>query len=182
VARLTRKNQEEGPRQETAEAEVRALYRRVLTGWNAGSGEAFGAPFSRDAVFIGFDGSVQRGREQIASAHQQLFEKWVKGSRLVDGETTVRLLGPDAAILHAVGGTVMPGRSQPAPERASIQTLVATRAGNEWSFVSFQNTRIRPIGANPISAVLWLIPDKLWSLLFRASKTAARRRTGLAGD
>jgi hypothetical protein len=76
----------------------------------------------------------------------------------------------------------MRGKSEPAPERDSIQSLVATRGADGWKFVWFQNTRIRPIGANPISALLWLIPDLLWRLFFRASKTTPRKATTLAAD
>ena len=157
------------------EREIRALHRRMLDAWEAGDGEAFAAPFTEDALFVGFDGSVTRGRDRIASTHQELFDRWLKGSRLVEEHTEVRFLGADVAIVHAVGGTVMRGKSEPAPERDSIQTLVAVREAGAWSFVSFQNTRMRPIGAGTTSALLWLIPDKLWGLSFRISKTAPRK-------
>jgi uncharacterized protein (TIGR02246 family) len=162
------------------EAEIRAAHRRVLEAWNNGDGQAFAAPFTRDADFVAFDGSVLRGREEIASVHQELFDRWLKGSRLVEEHTTVRFLTDDVAVLLTVGGTVMHGKSKPAPERDSVQTLVAVREGGAWSFASFQNTRIRPIGAGAISALLWLIPDKLWGLFFRASKTAPRMTTGFS--
>jgi uncharacterized protein (TIGR02246 family) len=157
------------------EHELRAMYQRTLDAWGAGDGEGFAAPFSGDALFIGFDGSVVRGREQIAATHQELFDRWMKGSRLVAERTRVRFAGDGVAIVHAVGGTVMRGKAEPAPERDSIQTLVAVRDAGAWSFVSFQNTRIRPIGAGAISALLWLVPDKLWGLSFRLAKNVPRR-------
>jgi uncharacterized protein (TIGR02246 family) len=132
-------------------------------------------------VFVGFDGSVMRGREQIASVHQELFDRWLKGSRLVDERTEVRFVAPDVALVHALGGTVMRGKAEPAPERDSIQTLVAVRRDGAWSFVSFQNTRIRPMGAGAASALLWLVPDLLWRLRFRVARTAPRKTAGL-GD
>jgi uncharacterized protein (TIGR02246 family) len=159
--------------------EIRALHQRMLDAWDSGDGEAFAAPFRDDAVFVGFDGSAMRGREQIATVHQELFDRWLKGSRLVEECTEVRFAGPEVAIVHATGGTVLRGKSQPAPERDSIQTLVALREAGEWSFVSFQNTRIRPIGSGAASALLWLVPDKLWRLLFRLSKTVPREAAGL---
>jgi uncharacterized protein (TIGR02246 family) len=161
------------------ERAIRALHGRVLDAWGAGDGEAFAAPFSDDALFIGFDGSLMRGREQIASTHQEVFDRWMKGTRLVEERTEVRFVGADVAIVHALGGTVMRSKSEPTPERDSIQTLVAVRDAGGWSFVSFQNTRIRPIGAGAVSAVLWLVPDRLWRLLFRVSKTAPRKVAGL---
>jgi uncharacterized protein (TIGR02246 family) len=150
--------------------QIRALHREVLDGWNRGDGAAFAAPFREDAVFIGFDGSVFRGRQEIADGHQPLFDRWLRGSRLVAERTDVTLLSDDVAVVHATGGTIMRGKSRPAPERDSIQTLVAVRDGGRWSFASFQNTRIRPIGANVASALLWLLPDKLWGLLFRFTR------------
>jgi uncharacterized protein (TIGR02246 family) len=161
------------------ERAIRALHGRVLDAWGAGDGEAFAAPFSDDALFIGFDGSLMRGREQIASTHQEVFDRWMKGTRLAEERTEVRFVGPDVAIVHALGGTVMRSKSEPTPERDSIQTLVAVRDAGGWSFVSFQNTRIRPIGAGAVSAVLWLVPDRLWRLLFRLSKTEPRKVAGL---
>jgi uncharacterized protein (TIGR02246 family) len=151
----------------------------VLEAWDAGDGEAFAAPFRDDALFIGFDGSVMRGREEIASTHQEVFDRWMKGTRLVEEHTEVRFLHPDVAIVHTLGGTVLRGKSKPAPERDSIQTLVAVRDAAGWSFVSFQNTRIRPIGTGAVSALLWLVPDRLWRLLFRLSKTSPRKVAGL---
>ena len=160
------------------ERAIRALHGRMLEAWGAGDGEAFAAPFSDDALFIGFDGSVMRGRQQIASTHQEVFDRWMKGTRLAEERTEVSFPDPDVAIVHALGGTVMRGKSEPAPERDSIQTLVAARDASGWSFVSFQNTRIRPIGAGAVSALLWLVPDRLWRLFFRLSKTAPRKLTG----
>jgi uncharacterized protein (TIGR02246 family) len=159
------------------EEQVRRLHEQVIDGWNEGSGDAFAAPFSDDARFIGFDGSVFRGRREIAESHQQLFDRSLKGSRLVAEHTEIRLVTPDVAIVQATGGTITRGKSRPAPERDSIQTLVAVRDGDAWSFVAFQNTRIRPIGRSAASALLWLLPDKLWRLLFWATKTTPRYTT-----
>lgn len=157
-----------------AEDEVLALHGRLRDAWGAGDAEAFAAPFRDDAVFVAFDGSVLQGRAQIAAVQRELFERWLKGSRLVDERTVVRVLGADTAVVHSVGGTVLRGKAKPAPERDSIQTLVAVRDAAGWSFVSFQNTRVRPIAAGGMSALLWLLPDKLWRLLFRATRTVPR--------
>lgn len=157
------------------EEQIRTLHERVLDGWNQGRGSAFASPFSDDARFIGFDGTVLHGRREIEDAHQVLFDRWLKGSQLVNDRTEIRFVGRDVAVVHAVGGTILGGKSQPAPERDSIQTLVAVRDGDMWSFVSFQNTRIRPIGASAASALLWLLFDKVWSVFFRATKTVPRR-------
>ncbi|MCI0626619.1 MAG: SgcJ/EcaC family oxidoreductase [Acidobacteria bacterium] len=146
------------------EAAVRALYKQLMAGWNTGSGEAFAAPFAEDSDLIGFDGTHLKGRHAIASFHQPLFDKWLKGTRLVGEVKSVRFLSPDAALMHAVGGTVMRGKSQPSPERDSIQTLVAINRDGKWRFAAFQNTRIRPMGRNARGTFIWLFTDWLWKM------------------
>lgn len=147
------------------EAAVLALYEQMMAGWNEGSGEAFAAPFSDEIDFIPFDGSHIQDRAEVAAGHQRLFDRWLKGTRL-DGRATVRFLTPDVAVLVARGDTIMRGRSKPARERASMQTLVAQRTDGRWRLVTFQNTRIRPIGS-AVGALLWMFTDRLWRLFLR---------------
>jgi uncharacterized protein (TIGR02246 family) len=146
------------------EEAVRGLYRELMEGWNRGSGDAFAAAFTEDGDLVAFDGTHFRGRGEIAPFHQQLFEKWLKGTRLVGRVEDVRFLGPDVALMHAVGSTVMRGKSEPSPERDSVQTLVATKEDGEWRLAAFQNTRVRPMGPNPIAFVLWALGDLLWKV------------------
>jgi uncharacterized protein (TIGR02246 family) len=97
--------------------------------------DAFAAPFAEDGDLVGFDGTHLKGRQEIASFHQQLFDTFVKGSRLVGKVKSVRFVTSDVAVMHAVGGTVMAGQSDIDPERISIHTLVAMKSsgggGNE---------------------------------------------------
>ena len=146
------------------EVAVRDLYQELMDGWNRGSGDAFAAVFTDDGDLVAFDGTHFKGRKEIAPFHQELFEKWLKGTRLVGRVKDVRFLGPDVAVMHAVGGTVMRGKSRPSPERDSIQTLVATREDGEWRLAAFQNTRVRPMGPSPIAFVLWALTDLLWKV------------------
>jgi uncharacterized protein (TIGR02246 family) len=146
------------------EVAVRALYTQLMDGWNKGSGEAFAAPFAEDGHLIAFDGTPFKGRDEIVSFHQPLFDKWLKGTRLVGEVESVRFLSPDVALMHALGGTVMRGKSRPAPERDSIQTLVAIKRNGEWRLAAFQNTRVRPMSRNARSTFIWLFTDWLWKV------------------
>lgn len=146
------------------ESAVRALYEQFMDGWNRGSGKSFAAPFAEDGDLIGFDGTHIKGRTEIASFHQPLFDKCLKGTRLVGEVTSVRFLNPDVALMHAIGGTVMQGKSEPSPERDSIQTLVATKHGEQWCLEAFQNTRTRPMARSTGATVLWLSSDWLWKM------------------
>ena len=153
------------------EAAVRALYEELMHGWNRGSGEDFAAVFAEDGDLVAFDGTHFEGREQIAPFHQELFDRWLKDSRLVGKVKDVRFLSPDVALMHAVGGTVMRGKDEPSPERDSIQTLVAIRQDGEWRLAAFQNTRLRPV-RNAAAFLVWTLSDLVWKA-FRLNRRTA---------
>ena len=160
------------------EAAVRALYQQLMDGWNQGSGDAFAAVFTEDGDLIGFDGTHFKGRQEIAPFHQRLFDKWLKGSRLVGQVKDVRFLHPDVALMHAVGGTVMRGKSEPSPERDSIQTLVATRQDGEWRLAAFQNTRLHPMDSSAGPFLIWTLSDLLWKVFRLIKQRIGRHRQG----
>jgi uncharacterized protein (TIGR02246 family) len=150
------------------EAAVRDLYQKLMDGWNRSSGDAFAAAFTEDGDLVAFDGTHFEGREEIAPFHQELFDRWMKGTRLVGEVKDVRFLSPDVALMHAVGSTVMRGKSEPSPERDSIQTLVAVRQDDKWRLAAFQNTRVRPM-RNAAAFLAWTLSDLLWKV-FRLNK------------
>lgn len=154
------------------EAAVRGLLGQMIEGWNRGSGDEFAAAFAEHGDLVAFDGTHFRGRPEISTFHQELFDKWMRGTRLVGRIESVRFLGPDVALMHAVGGTVMRGKTEPSTARDSIQTYVAARENGEWHLAAFQNTRVRPINGG-VSFLLWALTDLLWRV-FRPGKGTAR--------
>ena len=132
---------------ESDEEAIRALFFQMMDGWNKGSGEAFSAPFEEDGEQVGFDGTHLKGRQHIASFHQQLFDTFVKGSRLVGKVRSLRFLTPDVAIMHTIGGTIMAGQTDVEPERNSVQVFTAKKddRGN-WRIAAFANIRAQYIG------------------------------------
>jgi len=146
----------------TEETAVRALYEQLMDGWNDGSGEAFAAPFAEDGDLIGFDGTHLKGRHRIARFHQRLFGTYLKETRLVGRVKSIRFVGSDVALLHALGGTLSREKSPPAPKRDLIQTLVAVRRGGEWRVAALQNTQVRPMGRNVAGTFAWVLFDWLW--------------------
>ncbi len=154
----------------TADEEaIRDLFTRLLDDWGRGDGNAYGSQFTEDADYVAFDGSRTTGRGGIAASHQQLFDKYLRGTRLTGRIESVKFLGPDVALVHATGGTVMRGKSRPSPERDSIQTLVAVRHGDEWRFAAFHNSRVRPINSGG-RFLIWALTDKLWRLFAPGKK------------
>ena len=141
--------------------------------WNKGSGDAIAALFAEDGVLVAIlvprgcanDGTAFKGRQEIVSFHQPLFDTWLKGTRLIGEVTCVQFLATDIAVMHAIGGTIMRGKSKPDRSRDSIQTLVAVRKDGEWELSAFQNTRIRLMSSSFASVLLWNFTDWLWKFL-----------------
>lgn len=129
------------------EVAIRFLYQQLMDGWNKGTGEAFAAPFAEDGDLVGFDGTHLKGQKEIVSFHQQLFNSYVKGSRLVGKVKKVRFLTSDVALMHVIGGTIMAGQTDIDPERNSIQIIVAMKDNKgKWRLAAFQNTRAQYFG------------------------------------
>lgn len=128
---------------------ISALYFQMIDGWNRGSGSIFAAPFAEDGDLLDFDGTHLKGLQNIASVHQQPFDTFLKGSRLVGKIRNIRFLTPDVAIMHAVGGTIMDGQTNIEPERNSIHTIVVKKVdpnNGHWLITAFQNTRVQYFG------------------------------------
>lgn len=121
------------------EASVRALYERVLEGWNRASAEAFAASFAEDGEVVGFDGSETRGRSAIAEEMGRIFADHATG-RYVGKVRSVRALGSAAALLRAVAGVVPAGRSELEPSLNAVQTVVAEERDGEWRVLLYHNT------------------------------------------
>jgi uncharacterized protein (TIGR02246 family) len=119
--------------------EVRALYDALITGWNDHDGAAMAAPFADDGVVIGFDGSLNAGRETIGTAMARIFADHETG-RYAAKVRSIRAVGSDALILQAIAGLVPPGQTTINPEMNSHQTVVAEHRDGRWQVVLFQNT------------------------------------------
>jgi uncharacterized protein (TIGR02246 family) len=116
-----------------------SLYRQMIDGWNARDADAMAAPLATDGLMIGFDGSQMHGRDEVAAELGSIFADH-ETATFVTKVRSVKALGADAALLHAVAGMVPPGGSELMPERNTIQTLVARRGDDGWSVALFQTT------------------------------------------
>src|SRR2546421_10849107 len=123
----------------TTHDQVHELYHRLIDGWNASDAGAMAAVIAGDGLVIGFDGSQMFGRAEVARQLGEIFADH-KTATYVAKVRSVRLLGSDAALLHAVVGMVPPGGEEIMPDRNAIQTVVANRSDGEWSVALFQTT------------------------------------------
>ena len=159
-----RSDHHETRRDPADERAVRELFEKLLEDWARGDGEAYGSRFAEDADYVAFDGTRTKGREEISSAHQRLFDKFMKGTRLTGRIEGIEFPVPGVALVHATGGTLLRGKRVPSPERDSIQTLVAVKRAEGWRFAAFHNTRVRPIGLGARTFLLWAITDRMWRI------------------
>ena len=128
------------------DAAIRAVVQRCVDGWNKGSGEAFAAQFAEDSDFVVGNGMHLKGRKQNASNHQQIFDTFYKGTKLLLEVKSVRLLRPNVVLVHTVSRILKPGQSDASPEPEAIQTWLVSKHGNEWLVDAFHNTFIQRRG------------------------------------
>lgn len=127
--------------------EIQQLYQKKICGWNIGDATKFAEPYSEDADFIGFDGTHLEGKQQIITFHAMLFDKFVRGTRLVGKVKHIRFPISTVAIVIGISGTIESGHDSINPERNSIHTIVAVKTDYKWKFSSFQNTRAQYVGS-----------------------------------
>jgi uncharacterized protein (TIGR02246 family) len=137
------------------EAAVRARYGAIIDGWNADDAAAFAAPFARDGVVIGFDGSEIRGRKDVEAAMAAVFADHETGTYVGSVRSVRPLAGGDAMLLQAVAGVVPAGEDDLKPDLNSAQALVAERdADGAWAVVLYQNTPAQYHGRPEAAAAL----------------------------
>src|SRR5690349_1248754 len=96
------REQEESMGLEVTAAERIALeniVRQLEAGWNAGDGDAFAAPFAKDADFVMVRAEHMRERAVIAAGHTGIFRSIYAGSSNRYTLESVRLLRPDVALV-----------------------------------------------------------------------------------
>lgn len=120
--------------------EIEQALGALADAWNRGDAAAYADAFTSDADYITFFGQHMMGRSAIEESHRMLFEGPLKGSRMGEGESRIRMLSPDVALAVVTGGTSLDGGEVPS-DRESIVTFTAVREEGRWRFASFQNTR-----------------------------------------
>ena len=124
-------------------AALHALFDSLIEAWNRADAQAFGAAFTEDADYTTFIGTHYRGRAKIADAHDALWGKYLKGSRLVGTVTDIRFVTADVAVITGAGRVRRNRFSGSKPDKA--QTYVAVRGDQGWQFTAFHNSTARPL-------------------------------------
>jgi uncharacterized protein (TIGR02246 family) len=121
------------------ETEVRALYEKLIDGWNKRNADAMAEVFAEDGELIGFDGSQLKGRSDIRSHLQQIFADHPTPPYVFKVKS-VRFLTPEVADLRAIAGMVPLGESDIEPNLNTHHTIIAVKPAGQWRIALYQNT------------------------------------------
>ena len=120
-------------------ADVPAMFARA---WNARAPEALASLFDGDADFVNGTGLWWHGRESIRQEHAARLKGVAESSMLATGDTRVKLLLPEVAVVHAQ--MTLSGESAADPDapaaRTTIVSFVVHRVGERWLCASAHTT------------------------------------------
>ena len=120
---------------------------RFARAWNDRDPDALASLFDEDAEFVNVAGLCWHDRESIRKAHASQLARAFTKSILATGETKVKLLAPEVAVVHArmTLSEEPAGAVTHAGPRTTIVSFVVHRAGNRWLCASAHNTDVMPI-------------------------------------
>lgn len=126
--------------------ELTALFERMCATWTAGDAHAYGACFTEDCDYVGYDGYRERGRAAVIDSHDRLFRGVLYGSALVGRIESIRHLDDRVALVHGTGSVKVAWRRKLPRRRLTRNTITAVRTADGWRAAAIQNGRIRPVG------------------------------------
>jgi uncharacterized protein (TIGR02246 family) len=130
------------PHEQTTPQDIPVLFVRA---WNNRDADALAALFDLDAEFVCDTGERWHDRESIRKAHASRLNGGHSRSTLANGETKVKLLSPEVAVVYAQmtrSGEDSAGTPGPLGPRTTIVSFVVHRAGDVWRCASAQNTDV----------------------------------------
>jgi uncharacterized protein (TIGR02246 family) len=141
----------------TDEAEIRAIYRDMLSAWNRRDAAGFARCFSDTGSSIGFDGSAANGQAEIEAHLAPIFRDH-ETPVYVEKLRELRMVGADVALLRAVAGMVPAGAKDLNPALNTVQSLIVAKHDGRWRIALLQNTPAayhgRPQAAEELTAEL----------------------------
>ena len=131
----------------TAQTSPKDIPTQYARAWNDRNPDALALLFEEDAEFVNVTGVCWHDRESIRKAHASRLGRVFNTSTLAIAETTVKLLTPEVAVVHArmtLSGEEPAGAvTQPGP-RTTIASFVVHRAGDRWLCASAHHTDVIP--------------------------------------
>jgi uncharacterized protein (TIGR02246 family) len=120
---------------------VRAVLNDVVAAWADNDPDAFAALYAENATVVLPGGVYHKGRDEIRTYMAAAFAGPMKGSKSIDEQQNVRILG-DAAVVISLSGFVMPGATGVPAERLRRATWVLSKRNEKWSVESYHNCSV----------------------------------------
>lgn len=121
------------------DAAIRENVKSLEDGWNAKKGGLFAKPFAEDADYVVINGMYLKGRTEIESAHQRIFDTIFKDTTINLSVKQIRFLRPDVAVVHVAGRRSSPNKDL---NEDAFMTFVMTKDKQGWTIAAFQNTSV----------------------------------------
>ena len=102
---------------------------KFMEAWNRGDADAAASFFAEDGVRVGAMGDVEHGREEIASAYENLMYKIMPGAKGKSEKGTVRMLTTELAVWQAGLEIEKPDGS---PPMKGYVVQVMKKVNNKW--------------------------------------------------
>lgn len=159
------------------EGDIRALHAQLIAAANRGDAHGFAAPFSDDAIFVEFDGTHLRGRQQIETFHQPYFDTVLQGWRFGGHVDLVHFPDTTRAVMLASATTTFSGDDQPSPSRQATHLVVAAKRDDSWSIEALQNSRRLTLERQQLLDDLEGLTPNARDLVTKVTATLTERRT-----
>jgi uncharacterized protein (TIGR02246 family) len=145
----------------SVEAKIKESLDTMVAGWQQGNGKLFAQPFSTEARFVAFDGSIHQGPDDIAAFHQRAFDTVLKGTCLDLEVSEMKQIDQKIWLVFSTGWHKPNGAPDEKRVAKSINLFVYQADEEKAEVLAFQNTRARPI-TDQASAEIWRAFDSAW--------------------
>jgi uncharacterized protein (TIGR02246 family) len=122
----------------TAEKTVTEVLDAMYAAWADADADGIARLYTEDAT-VTLPGVYHVGREAVRAWFTAGFAGRLKGSTALDKPVSVRLCGPDVAIITSQGGVLMAGETEVPAGRTIRATWVLSRQDSEWLIAAYHN-------------------------------------------
>ena len=126
-----------------ADAAVRDVLRSVVAAWADNNADGIARYCAPDASMVMPGGVHIRNRDELRAYMATAFAGPLKGTKSVDQQESVRILGDDAAVVVSLGGILMPGETELPAERQYKATWVLSKNGAKWAVEAHHNCLLK---------------------------------------
>jgi len=123
---------------------VRQVLDELVESWNRGDAAAFSRRYRVDGTFTNVFGTLHVGRQEFQRRHAEVFEGFLKGTRIAMTVLNLRFVRPEVAVLDvdmAYSGFAAPppGLKDAHGVVHSSLLMVLVRDRGDWQIAAYHN-------------------------------------------